>query len=151
MVEVATPGELAEIAKSASEIGGQVKTLSDLRFEKFKAEMDAKLARLEAENQELRSANAELYAYAQAKDSNKETTTTTKIATDELPVKKVNDVHAMEVVEDPQKAAEMKKKEETYEAAYQQALKGIGRVQEIPSPDPRASGINPNTPQGDGM
>lgn len=48
--------------KSSAQIGGSVKTLSDIRFEK----LEARLAQLEQVNAELRAANAELYAYASA-------------------------------------------------------------------------------------
>lgn len=57
-----TPQETAEIMKSSAQIGGAVKTLSDIRFEK----LEARLAQLEQVNAELRAANAELYAYASA-------------------------------------------------------------------------------------
>ena len=57
-----TPQETAEIMKSSAQIGGSVKTLSDIRFEK----LEARLAQLEQVNAELRAANAELYAYASA-------------------------------------------------------------------------------------
>lgn len=57
-----TPQETAEIMKSSAQIGGSVKTLSDIRFEK----LEARLAQLEQTNAELRAANAELYAYASA-------------------------------------------------------------------------------------
>ena len=46
--------------QETAEIGGSVKTLSDIRFEK----LEARLAQLEQINAELRQANAELYAYA---------------------------------------------------------------------------------------
>ena len=55
-----TPQETAEIMKSSAQIGGAVKTLSDIRFEK----LEQRLAQLEQINAELRQANAELYAYA---------------------------------------------------------------------------------------
>ncbi len=48
--------------KSSAQIGGAVKTLTDIRFEK----LEARLAQLEQTNAELRAANAELYAYASA-------------------------------------------------------------------------------------
>lgn len=57
-----TAAETAEIMKSSAQIGGAVKTLSDVRFEK----LEARLAQLEQVNAELRAANAELYAYASA-------------------------------------------------------------------------------------
>ena len=57
-----TPQETAEIMKSSAQIGGSVKTLSDIRFEK----LEARLSQLEQVNAELRAANAELYAYASA-------------------------------------------------------------------------------------
>lgn len=55
-----TPEEAAQIAQSAATVGGAVKTLSDIRFEK----LEKRLAQLEQVNAELRQANAELYAYA---------------------------------------------------------------------------------------
>lgn len=61
-MENATSEETAEIMKSSAQIGGAVKTLSDIRFEK----LEARLAQLEQVNAELRAANAELYAYASA-------------------------------------------------------------------------------------
>lgn len=57
-----TPEETAEIMKSSAQVGGAVKTLSDIRFEK----LEARLNQLEQTNAELRAANAELYAYASA-------------------------------------------------------------------------------------
>ena len=60
-----TPEEIIETAKSGST--GQVKTLSDIRFEKLEkelAEMKANYAALAKANEELRAANAELYSFA---------------------------------------------------------------------------------------
>ena len=57
-----TPEETAEIMKSSAQVGGAVKTLADIRFEK----LEARLNQLEQTNAELRAANAELYAYASA-------------------------------------------------------------------------------------
>ena len=48
--------------KGTSQPGGSVKTLTDLKLEGF----EKRLAELEKTNQELREANAELYAFAQA-------------------------------------------------------------------------------------
>ena len=57
-----TPEETAEIMKSSAQVGGAVKTLADIRFEK----LEARLNQLEQTNAELSAANAELYAYASA-------------------------------------------------------------------------------------
>ena len=57
-----TPAEIAEMIKGTSQPGGSVKTLTDLKLEGF----EKRLAELEKTNQELREANAELYAFAQA-------------------------------------------------------------------------------------
>lgn len=139
MAEIATPAELAEIAASASAVGGQVKTLSDLRFEKLRADFDAKFAKLEAENKELRAANAELYAYAQQRT----------VINDPEPVRKVEEVHAAEVVQDAYQEQEKMKAKQTYEEAYAQAIKSIGYQNEKSEPQP--VGIKANQPKGDGM
>lgn len=60
-----TPEEIIETAKSGST--GQVKTLSDIRFEKLEkelADMKANYAALAKANEDLRAANAELYSFA---------------------------------------------------------------------------------------
>lgn len=57
-----TPEEISKIIQSGSQIGGTVKTVQDIKFEDF----EKRLAQLEKINAELRQANAELYAYAQA-------------------------------------------------------------------------------------
>ena len=50
-----TPEETAEIMKSSAQVGGAVKTLADIRFEKLEARLN-----------QLEQTNAELYAYASA-------------------------------------------------------------------------------------
>ena len=62
MAEITVPPEIVEQIKSASSPGGAVKTLTDLKLESF----EKRLAELEKVNTELRQANAELYAFAQA-------------------------------------------------------------------------------------
>ena len=60
-----TPEEIIAVAKSGTT--GQVKTLSDIRFEKLEkqlAEMKANYEALAKANEELRAANAELYSFA---------------------------------------------------------------------------------------
>lgn len=63
MAEINTlPPEIVEMIKGASAPGGGVKTVNDLKLEQF----EKRLADLEKVNNELRQANAELYAFAQA-------------------------------------------------------------------------------------
>lgn len=60
-----TPEEILQVAQSGNT--GQVKSLTDLRFEKFEKrleEFEKINAQLRAENEQLRSANAELYSFA---------------------------------------------------------------------------------------
>ena len=65
-----TPEEIVEVAKSGST--GQVKTLSDIRFEKLEArfnELVAKYNEVLRINEEYRSANSEMFAYIQSAQS----------------------------------------------------------------------------------
>lgn len=62
-----TPEEIVEVAKSGST--GQVKTLSDIRFEKLEARFNdlvAKYNEVLRINEEYRSANSEMFAYIQS-------------------------------------------------------------------------------------
>lgn len=62
-----TPEEIVQIAKSGST--GQVKTLTDIRFEKYEAriaDLESKYAAVIQLNEEYRSANAEMFAYIQS-------------------------------------------------------------------------------------
>ena len=61
-----TAEEIAEVAKSGTT--GQVKTLTDLRFDKYEARiasLEAKLSDVLKINEEYRQANSEMYAYIQ--------------------------------------------------------------------------------------
>ena len=65
-----TPEEIVQIAKSGST--GQVKTLTDLRFEKYEAriaELENKLTEMFRINEEYRSANSEMFAYIQTSNA----------------------------------------------------------------------------------
>lgn len=65
-----TPEEIVEVAKSGST--GQVKTLSDIRFEKLEARFNdlvAKYNEVLKINEEYRSANSEMFAYIQSSQS----------------------------------------------------------------------------------
>ena len=65
-----TPEEIVQIAKSGTT--GQVKTLTDLRFEKYEAriaELENKLNQMFAINEEYRSANSEMFAYIQSNNA----------------------------------------------------------------------------------
>ena len=65
-----TTEEIVEVAKSGST--GQVKTLSDIRFEKLEArfnELVAKYNEVLRINEEYRSANSEMFAYIQSAQS----------------------------------------------------------------------------------
>ena len=65
-----TPEEIVKIAKSGNT--GQVKTLTDLRFEKYEAriaELENKLNEMFRINEEYRSANSEMFAYIQTSNA----------------------------------------------------------------------------------
>ena len=65
-----TPEEIVQIAKSGTT--GQVKTLTDLRFEKNEAriaDLENKLTEMFRINEEYRSANSEMFAYIQTSNA----------------------------------------------------------------------------------
>ena len=82
-----TTEEIIEIAKSGN--SGQVKTLSDIRFEKLEkefAELKANYAALTKTNEELRAANAELYSFASQVSAQEQTPTVSVPAAHSQPV-----------------------------------------------------------------
>lgn len=115
-----TPDEIIEIAKSGST--GQVKTLSDIRFEKLEkelADMKANYEALAKANEELRAANAELYSFASqvsAPASSSAPTTTQPAQTPTVS----QPVAAAPVVDESAKIAEKQREEANLQAVLEQ-------------------------------
>ena len=128
-----TPDEIVQIAQSGST--GQVKTLSDLRFEKLEArlqKLETENAQLRALNEEYRAANTELFALASKAP---ETPTVAAPAPEPVPVAPApataQQVYAAQVPEDTAAKEAQKAKEESMLSDVL-AKMGYKKVQQTP-------------------
>ena len=140
-----TPEEIIETAKSGST--GQVKTLSDIRFEKLEkelGEMKANYAALAKANEELRAANAELYSFASQVSAPAVTSASTTAQPAQTPTV-AQPIAAAPVVD--QSAIEAQKARE--EANLQAVLADMGYRK--PTVVPASQSSNNDTVPKDGM
>ena len=110
-----TPDEIVQIAQSGQT--GQVKTLSDLRFEKLEArlqKLETENAQLRALNEEYRAANTELFALASKTPEPVVTTVAPQTTAVPQPVPQTaQQVYAAQVPEDTAAKEAQKAKEES--------------------------------------
>ena len=143
-----TPEEIIETAKSGST--GQVKTLSDIRFEKLEkelAEMKANYAALAKANEELRAANAELYSFASQVSAPAVTSASTTAQPAQAPTV-AQPIAAAPVVDQAAVAAQAEQKARE-EANLQAVLVDMGYRK--PTVVPASQSSNNDTTTQDGM
>ena len=140
-----TPEEIVQIAKSGTT--GQVKTLTDLRFEKYEAriaDLENKLTEMFRINEEYRSANSEMFAYIQTSNAPQAAPQSSSLSTVPASAQPGAPVSAQIMRDEAAVAAELAAKQRE-EANLQSVLEKMGYKR------PEASQSSIDTTTQDGM